>query len=238
MPPARTVATAPCEQKRPRLGETAEVARRLEHVLWIGGGSAAGKSTIAHRLADQYGLRVYATDDAMSRHAAALSVDRAPQLARFRSMTMDQRWLDRSPEVMADTFPWFCGEGFDLVVNDLLQMPVTPPVVAEGFRLLPHLVAQLLPDIRHAVWLLPTPAFRRAALESRGTTWDIASRTSEPERALDNLLARDRLFTARLGVEARRLGLQVVDVDVGVTHDELVTHVASLLHLPGATVHQ
>jgi hypothetical protein len=209
------------------------VARLLEHVRWIGGGSAAGKSTITRRLARRYGLRVYATDDAMSAHAGALPPDQAPHLARFRSMTMDERWLERSPEVMAETFHWFRGEGFDLIVDDLLQMPAAPPVVAEGFRLLPRLVAPLLTEVRQAVWLLPTPAFRRAALESRGTTWDIAGRTSDPARALDNLLARDALFTERLGAEARQLGLQVVDLDLGVTQDELVTHVAGLLDLPG-----
>ena len=56
----------------------------------------------------------------------------------------------------------------------------------------------------------------------------IASRTSEPSRALDNLLTRDRLFTERVGAEARRLGLHVVDVDVGTARDELVTRVAGL----------
>src|SRR5207237_2072718 len=38
---------------------------RLRDVYWIGGGSGAGKSTVARRLADQYGLRRYSTDDVM-----------------------------------------------------------------------------------------------------------------------------------------------------------------------------
>ena len=200
-------------------------------MFWIGGGSAAGKSTVARRLADEYGLQLCATDDAMSRHAATLTADDAPYLDRFRAMTMDERWVDRGPPEMLDTFHWFRGEGFDRIVDDLLQLPTTPLVVVEGFRLLPHLVAPLLTDVRHAVWLLPTPAFRRAAIESRGTTWDIAGRTSDPPRALENLLARDHLFTARVGVEARRLGLQVVEVEVGMREDELVTAVAALLPL-------
>jgi 2-phosphoglycerate kinase len=213
------------------LRETTSVARRLEHVLWIGGGSGAGKSTVAQRLAAEYGLQVYATDDVMSRHAAALTTEQAPHLARFRAMTMDERWLDRPPELMLGSFHWFHGEGFNLIVEDLLRLPAAPSVVAEGFRLLPHLVAPLLTDVRKAVWLLPTPAFRRAAIESRGTTWDIASRTSDPARALDNLLARDQLFTERLGVEARQLGLQVVDIDIDTAPDALVTLVAGLLRL-------
>lgn len=213
------------------LRQTTNVAAQLEQVLWIGGGSGAGKSTVTKRLAAEYGLQVYATDDAMSRHAALLTAEQAPHLARFRAMSMDERWLDRPPDVMLDTFHWFQGEGFNLIVDDLLRLPCAPPVVAEGFRLLPHLVAPLLTDVRKAVWLLPTPAFRRAAIDSRRTTWNIASRTTDPARALDNLLARDQLFTARLGVQARQLGLHVVDVDIHTTQDALVTHVAELLHL-------
>src|SRR6185295_15326434 len=91
-------------------GDTTDVARRLDHVFWIGGGSAAGKSTIARRLATEYGLQVYATDTAMSRHAAALTPEQAPQLAHFRRMTMNERWLDRPPELMLDSFHWFQGE--------------------------------------------------------------------------------------------------------------------------------
>lgn len=62
--------------------------KELDHVRWIGGGSGAGKSTVARRI--------------------------------------------------------------------------------EGFRLLPTLVKPLLSDPRRAVWLLPTPTFRQAAVENRG----------------------------------------------------------------------
>ncbi|MEV4622381.1 hypothetical protein AB0J74_27155 [Asanoa sp. NPDC049573] len=74
-------------------------------------------------------------------------------------------------------------------------MPTDRGVVPESFRLLPELLAPLLADTRHSVWLIPTPEFRWAALESRGGLWQIAGRTSDPDRALANLLERDRLFT-------------------------------------------
>src|SRR5690242_3289125 len=82
---------------------------RRDAWLWIGGGSAAGKSTVARRLAEEHGLQVCATDEAMSRHARALSAEEAPYLGRFRAMTMDERWVDRSPQVMLDTFHWYRG---------------------------------------------------------------------------------------------------------------------------------
>jgi Shikimate kinase len=208
-----------------------EVAARLKHVYWIGGGSGAGKSTIARRLADRHGLRVYATDDVMSDHARRSVREDAPYLGEFIAMDMDERWLHRSPETMLEIFHWFRGEGFDLITEDLLRLPAGPGVIVEGFRLLPRLVEPLLTTPAQAVWLLPTPRFRRAAFDNRGSLWNIAGRTSAPERALRNLLERDRLFTDLLAGEAERLGLSTVQVDVGMTEHDLAEEVARALAL-------
>src|SRR4051794_27095743 len=183
-----------------------ELIGALRNVYWIGGGSGAGKSTIARRLAARYGLRLYATDDVMAEHAGRSTSQGSPMLSEFIAMDMDERWVNRSPQTMAATFHWFRGDGFDLIVDDLLRLPPRPAVIVEGFRLLPHLVQPLLEDPSHAVWLLPTPDFRRVAFDSRGSTWQIARKTGDPERALANLLERDRLFTERLAEEIRRLG--------------------------------
>ncbi|MER8006945.1 hypothetical protein [Streptomyces sp. NPDC094149] len=198
------------------------LAARLTHVYWIGGGSGAGKSTVARRLADRHGWRLYSTDDVMPDHAARTTPDEAPFLHAFMAMDMDERWVNRPPRVMLETFHWFRGEGFGLIVEDLLRLPRRPCVVVEGFRLLPHLVQPLLADPDHAVWLLPTPDFRRAAFRSRaapgeGFLW----RTSDPERAGRNLAERDGLFTEHLREETERLGLRAVPVDATMTQDAL-----------------
>ena len=193
----------------------------LRHVYWIGGGSGAGKSVIARRLAARHGLRLYATDDVMPDHASRSTPGDSPLLSAFAAMDMDERWVNRSPETMLETFHWFRGEGFGLIVEDLLRLPRRPGVIAEGFRLLPRLVKPLLALPSHAVWLLPTPEFRRAAFESRGSLREIAGKTSDPERALRNLLERDRIFTERLYEEAERLELRVIEVDVTMTEDDL-----------------
>lgn len=200
-------------------------------MFWIGGGSGAGKSTIANRLAVEHGFRVYDTDSVMSAHAARLTAEEAPHLAAFTAMDMDERWRHRSPETMLDTFHWFRGEGFDLIVDDLLRAESGRPVIAEGFRLLPRLVAPLLADPGHAVWLLPTPEFRRAALDSRGTAWDIPDRTGDPPRAQRNLLERDRLFTDRLAEETADLGLRVIHIETGISEDELAVRTSRMLGL-------
>jgi len=159
-------------------------------------------------VAARHGLSRYATDDAMADHAGRRAPSDCPFLTEFVAMDMDERWVNRSPETMLETFHWFRGEGFGLIVEDLLRLPREPGVIVEGFR------------------LLPTPGFRRAAFESRGSLWEIAGKTSEPERALRNLLERDRMFTERLREETERLELRAIEVDTTVTEaglDERVT---------------
>lgn len=140
-------------------------------------------------------------------------------------MDMDNRWVNRSPQTMLETFHWFRGEGFRLIVEDLLRLPARTDVIAEGFRLLPHLVKPLLSEASHGVWLMPTPEFRKAAFERRGTAWDIARKTRDPELALRNLLERDRMFTDRLVEETKRQELPVIEIDTTTTEDELTRKV-------------
>jgi len=215
-------------------GETADAAAlraRLRHVYWIGGGSGAGKSTIARRIAARHGLHLYATDDVMSDHARRGTPDDSPLLAEFAAMDMDERWVNRSPETMLEKFHWYRGESFSLIVEDLLRLPSEPCVIVEGFRLLPHLVNPLLAVPDHAIWLLPTPEFRRAALEGRGSLWQIAGKTSNPGKALRNLLERDRMFTRRLHEETERLELRAIEVDTTMTEADLAKRATEALGL-------
>ncbi|WP_433466245.1 shikimate kinase [Spirillospora sp. CA-128828] len=207
---------------------------RLSHVYWIGGGSGSGKSTIARRLADRHGMRLYDTDAVMPDHARRMPPEHAPYLGRFAAMDMDERWVSRSPHEMLDTFHWFHGEGFDLIVEDLLALPADRPVIAEGFRLLPDLVRPLLAEVGHAVWLLPTPGFRREVFDGRGgPAWGFIAKTGDPQHALRNLLQRDALFTDRLTDQTRDLGLHTLGVDSTVAEEDLARQVSAVFGLEG-----
>lgn len=212
-------------------GDAGVLRERLRHAYWIGGGSGAGKSTIARRIADRYGLGLYVTDDVMADHARRSTAADSPLLAEFMAMDMDQRWVRRSPETMLETFHWYQGESFGRIVDDVLRLPARPGVVVEGFRLLPYLVKPLLAEPGRAVWLIPTPGFRVAAFGSRGSMWKIAGQTSDPDRALANLLERDRMFTDRLRAEASGLGLRIIEVAAGMTEDDVAARVTGALGL-------
>ena len=219
-------------KRHERVADAKALQEQLRHVYWIGGGSGAGKSTIARRLAAEYGLHYYATDDVMADHAKRSTPESCPYLQKFMAMDMDERWVNRSPHAMLETFHWFRGEGFRMIIGDLLHLPKEPGVIAEGFRLLPYLVAPLLAVRRHAVWLLPSPAFRQAVFASRGgPQWGFIGKTSNPEQALRNVLARDTMFTDRLSEEAKRLEMKSIPVDATMTVDDLTSHMVEVFGL-------
>ncbi|HWB52908.1 MAG TPA: AAA family ATPase [Tepidisphaeraceae bacterium] len=206
----------------------AQVLRQqLRHVFWIGGGSGAGKSTIARRLAAEYGLVHFATDDVMSDHCKRSMPGGCLLLYEFMAMDMDERWVNRSPKQMLETFHWFRGEGFGMIVEDILRLPGKLGVIVDGFRLLPGLVRPLLAAASHGVWLLPTADFRRAVFDARG--WPrsgFLAKTSDPEKAYRNLLERDAMFTGQVRDQAQSVGLRTIEVDAAISEDELTERVA------------
>jgi hypothetical protein len=64
-----------------------------------------------------------------------------------------------------------------------------------------------------------------------GSASGFLARTTDPERALRNLLERDRMFTDILREETARLGLAAIDVDATMTEDDLTSRVANAVGL-------
>jgi hypothetical protein len=206
--------------------------RDLNHVLWIGGGTGAGKSSVAMALAERYGLARYDYDwhDARD-HTERTRRDRHPHRAAFLAMSLDERWVLGTPREMADNAVGSFGDRFEMVIEDLLAMPRDRAIVADGFGFLPELVAPVIASTHQAIWLLPTAAFRDFALTRRG--WTTIEGTSDPGRARANRLARDDLLTEHLRQKAATLGLATIDVDgsraLAEVIDEVERHFAKLL---------
>lgn len=168
----------------------------------------------------------------MADHARRSSPEDCPLLHKFIGMDMDERWVNRSPQTMLETFHWFRGEGFNFIIEDLLHLPREHCIIVEGFRLLPHLVEPLLSEPSRAAWLVPSPDFRQTVVERRGgSAWGFLPKTTDPEKALRNLLERDRMFTDSLRDETARLGLHAIEVDTTTTEDDLTRRVTDVFKL-------
>lgn len=64
-----------------------------------------------------------------------------------------------------------------------------------------------------ALWLIPTPGFRRVAFTARDRSDAFWLRTGDPQGALENLLARDEMFTTVIAEDAKRDVMRTLAVD-------------------------
>lgn len=140
---------------------------------------------------------------------------------------MDERWADRKPQVMFDTFPWFHGEAFRFILDDLLALPRDRRILVDGFRLLPRYVKPLLASPHQAIWLISTPEFRVEPFTARGTLWQFPNKTTRPDKGLANHLARESIFADHLRREAEAEGVTTIVVDGSCSEDELLNDVRS-----------
>jgi hypothetical protein len=140
-------------------------------------------------------------------------------------MTPDEAWLADIDEMVAISIA-ANEERCRLMIEDLGALPASPLVIAEGTPLFPSYVAPRLIDRDRAVWLIPTPEFQTARLGERpGHTWQ---QTSDPERALENRIERERLVGERIEAEAVARDLRVIRIDGSISLLEVAGEVEAI----------
>jgi hypothetical protein len=128
---------------------------------------------------------------------------------------MDERWAlpDVHDLVVRSIAIW--EESFASVIEDLLALPRSRAIVAEGPGALPWCVAPLLTSPTQALFLVPTREGRERAAVRR---WGPGQRERFPgiidrERALTKLRERDALLDERVVVSCAELGLRCERMD-------------------------
>lgn len=199
--------------------DQSDIARKLSHVLWIGGSPCAGKSTIAHTIARVYVLIDYHLDAWSSNHFARRVAAGDAEAEAFLRMTMDQRWLQRSIEELAQEAIESWTRDFSLVIEDLLALPQETMIVAEG-NFFPASVAPYLSDPHQAIWLVPTDAFLEKArrqkwteLARRQKRHGVYNEGSNPEQRRRNIIERDGRLARYVRQQAEELRFSIYEVD-------------------------
>ncbi len=165
-----------------------DLTTALSHVLWIAGSLWAGKSTIGHTIARIYVFLDYHFDPMERNHILRRLAQGDACIAAFLKMSLDQRWLERPLEVMVQETIESWTKRFGLVVEDLLAMSRDPWIVAEGI-FFPACLAPYLSSPCQAIWPVPSVPFTERVRRQRHVGGYRG--TSDPERALRNLIDRD-----------------------------------------------
>jgi cytidylate kinase len=182
----------------------------LSHVLWIGGGQGSGRSAVAWALSRRFDLQLYVID-----HRASVHEPRMPE-SEFRGLSMDERWVDATPQRLLDWFLTTSRHRFRLVLEDLRELAESPLVVVEGPQLLPTTVSAVLRQPDQALFLDADLDEQRERLLARGPL----PGTSDGVRARANVTERDVMITQRYVREAADLRLAVLEA--GRPLDELI----------------
>jgi len=160
--------------------------------------SGVGKTTAALTLAHRYDLRLYTIDARTYEHAAKMAPDKR---------TLDEIWVETTPERLADWFEELSRERFRLILEDLAAIDDEAPILVEGPQVLPELV----PPEASPLFAVAAPELQCRLVQAQGPSG--AARTRDPERALANRLGRDEILAERLRANAAELGFPVVEVE-------------------------
>lgn len=107
----------------------------------------------------------------------------------------------------------FYREEFQMVMEDLLPMPRSSPILAEGAALLPECVAPLLTRRNQAIWVVPTEHFQRTQYARRDWVENILRQCQHPSEAWENWMGRDAAFARQVSSEARKRQLAILEVN-------------------------
>lgn len=188
------------------------MAGTLANVSWIGGSPCSGKSTIADRLAAEFGRQVYRRDDAYFRHQEPITPEGQPVFHRLSRATCDELWMRPIPRQVEEEVTLY-REEFPFILADLAALPADVPVIAEGAALLPELVAGLGVPPQRAIWIVPSEAFQRAHDARREWRHDVLSACAGSAQAWQNWMARDAGFARFVAADAQARGFRVLTVD-------------------------
>lgn len=208
------------------------VAAGIGDVVWVGGSTCAGKSSVAEALAARYG-RIHIREDERE-HVLLEQAAARPAVAAWLARSLDETWVDRDPAALYEDSLAFMRDFIDLLVVDAVS---AGRVVAEGHQLLPELLAPYLVDERQAVWLAASDDFRQETHFKRPHAWSTPNKTRDPARAQETRLGRDRLVARHVREQCAALGLKCIEVDgtrsLGDVTAEVEEWLAPFLARPG-----
>lgn len=197
----------------------------LSHVLWIGGAPDAGKTSVAKLLGERHDLHIIHLDQIERDHIARHDPVQHPAIAAWTSMSIDERWVQRSGEEIAQHTIRMRAERDPMLLEDLLALPTSPMILVEGPWLFPDFVAPLLSSPHQAIWLEPTEAFKWASATRRNKP-SSRMQSSDPERFVQNWFSRDMRIAAHIRRQAYEYGLTVIEVDGSRSAEEIAQDVA------------
>jgi shikimate kinase len=196
-----------------------EVGRDFSHVLWIGGATDSGKTTVSRIIAEKNGFQIYNYDRRDLPQIQQLAQSN-PKYKNFLTASMDEKWVHPEPEDLLQFTLQAFRDRFPLVIEELTALPKEPMIVVEGHGLIPELVVPVLSSNHHAIWLVPSEEFKLASMKRRYKP-SFLDETTDKDRAIKNVLTRDMLLAELVMAQVQSFGQKVLQIDGSRTVEEV-----------------
>jgi broad-specificity NMP kinase len=184
----------------------------------IGGSPSSGKSSLATELSRDLQIPCYHIDEHEPRHHKIALKNRGyPVIRNYLQSNPDEVWLADVEKQVQIEFEYH-KERFRLAKQDLQKMPETEIMILEGVSFLPWLVKELAPG--KVIYLLPTYRFQLAGFAKRKWINSILQSTSNPEKAFENWMQRDKKFAQIIKKYALENMFPVFTMDINCSKSE------------------
>ncbi len=163
-------------------------------IYYIGGSPCSGKSTLAERLAEAYGMYYFKVDDHLEKYMQLAAQAGCASCQACQEMTPEDIWM-RDPQVQCDEELRIYQEIWPFVQEDLTQLDAST-IVTEGAAYLPTLMQAV--GAAHYLAIVPSADFQVSHYRQREWVPYVLEGCSDKEKAFDNWMQRDILFALRI----------------------------------------
>lgn len=208
----------PIDYNRPMNPHRVPQSESLDHVLWIGGAAAAGKTTLSRRLSDEFGFTRWAGDGRWIEHWQSVTPERYPIASRIGSTLRSGGsfdWFFGCPgKEIADNYIEMARVEFADAVAELREFPADVPIVVDAFLGIPQLIFQVAKPAR-AIFLTCTDDFARTQWKHRTTPGSTGflpllkqqlDTCTEPQSAVSNFIEANIRLSRFVAEDCRRHG--------------------------------
>ena len=207
----------------------------MQQVYWMGGSPCAGKTTIAHILAQEYGWQTYHIDRHVETYLKDATDQAQPTLCAYRRGGL-RAFLSDPPQKQLEAVQAISHEQFSFILAAVRKMDDSAPILIEGANMLVQDVLSAAVDLAHIIWLVPTEEFLLRAYPRRGTWVQDVLRQNFPEEQrleiFDHWMLRDSMMAEWTANEARKHDVAVITVDGSQSIRENAALVAHYFGLP------
>ena len=179
-------------------------------IYFIGGSPCSGKSTVAEKIADHFGLHYFKVDEFLDDYIQQGKLQGKPICTRIKAMSADETWM-RDPAVQNEEELLCYEEIFEFIWNDLSKLDCD--VITEGAAYLPDLMHAIGIDAKHYINITPTFDFQYSHYKERPWVPYILKDCRDKEQAFENWMQRDGLFADHVRNRAQLLGYHTLITD-------------------------